>query len=98
VERAARAGARRAAIADPVPHRRRRNRTGDHPSGLPRHASDAQLSEAAELLASAERPVVISGSGVDRASANTELREIVELLGCPVLSTPIRDTSASRGQ
>jgi acetolactate synthase-1/2/3 large subunit len=50
-------------------------------------ASDAQLAQAAELLASAERPVVISGTGVDRAGANAELLEIVELLGCPVLTT-----------
>ena len=50
-------------------------------------ASDAQLAEAAELLASAKRPVVISGTGVDRAGANDALLEIVELLGCPVLTT-----------
>jgi acetolactate synthase I/II/III large subunit len=50
-------------------------------------ASDAQLAQAAELLASAERPVVISGTGVDRAGANAALLEIVELLGCPVLTT-----------
>ncbi len=50
-------------------------------------ASDAQLAEAAELLASAERPVVISGTGVDRAGANDALLEIVELLGCPVMPT-----------
>jgi acetolactate synthase I/II/III large subunit len=50
-------------------------------------ASEAQLAEAAELLASAERPVVISGTGVDRAGANGALLEIVELLGCPVLTT-----------
>ena len=50
-------------------------------------ASDAQLTEAAELLASAERPVVISGTGVDRAGANEALLEIVELLGCAVLTT-----------
>ncbi len=50
-------------------------------------ASDAQLAEAAELLASAERPVVISGTGVDRAGANEALLEVVELLGCPVMTT-----------
>jgi acetolactate synthase I/II/III large subunit len=50
-------------------------------------ASDAQLAQAAELLASAERPVVISGTGVDRAGANAALLVIVELLGCPVLTT-----------
>jgi len=50
-------------------------------------ASEAQLDEAVALLASAERPVVVSGCGVDRAGANDALLEIVELLGCPVLTT-----------
>lgn len=50
-------------------------------------ASEAQLAEATQLLASAKRPVVISGTGVDRAGANDALLEIVELLGCPVLTT-----------
>lgn len=50
-------------------------------------ASEAQLAEAAALLAGAERPVVISGAGVDRAGANEALLEIVELLGCPVMTT-----------
>jgi acetolactate synthase I/II/III large subunit len=51
------------------------------------HASAEQLDEATELLARAERPVVISGTGVDRAGANDALLEIVALLGCPVLTT-----------
>jgi len=50
-------------------------------------ACDAQLSEAAELLASAHRPLIIAGSGVDRGGANEALIELVELLGCPVLTT-----------
>jgi acetolactate synthase-1/2/3 large subunit len=50
-------------------------------------ASDLQLAEAVELLVGAQRPVVISGTGVDRAGANAALLEIVELLGCPVLTT-----------
>ena len=50
-------------------------------------ASDAQLDEAARLLAGARRPVVIAGTGVDRAGANSALLEIVDLLGCPVLTT-----------
>jgi acetolactate synthase I/II/III large subunit len=50
-------------------------------------ASATQLDEAAALLASAERPVVVSGTGVDRADANEALIEIVELLGCPVMTT-----------
>ncbi len=50
-------------------------------------ASAAQLDEAAALLASAEHPVVVSGSGVDRAGANEALLEIVRLLGAPVLTS-----------
>jgi acetolactate synthase-1/2/3 large subunit len=50
-------------------------------------ASEAQLMEAFELLANAKRPLVVSGSGVDRADANAALLEIVALLNCPVIST-----------
>lgn len=50
-------------------------------------ASDEQLGQAAAILAGAKRPVVISGTGVDRSGANAELLEVVELLGCPVLNT-----------
>jgi acetolactate synthase-1/2/3 large subunit len=50
-------------------------------------ASERQLSEAAQMLAGAERPVVISGAGVDRAEANGALLEIVGLLDCPLLTT-----------
>jgi acetolactate synthase-1/2/3 large subunit len=50
-------------------------------------ASDEQLGQAAAILAGAKRPVVVSGTGVDRSGANAELLEVVELLGCPVLNT-----------
>ncbi len=50
-------------------------------------ASAAQLDAAAELLAGSQRPLVIAGTGVDRAQANDALLEIVELLGCPVMTT-----------
>ena len=50
-------------------------------------ASAEQLDEAAALLAGAQRPVVISGTGVDRADANDAVLALVELLGCPVLTT-----------
>jgi acetolactate synthase-1/2/3 large subunit len=50
-------------------------------------ASTEQLNEAAALLAGAERPIVISGTGVDRAEANGALLDVVELLGCPVLTS-----------
>ena len=50
-------------------------------------ASEAQLAEAADLLAGAERPLVVAGAGVDRAGANAAVVELVELLGCPVMTT-----------
>ena len=50
-------------------------------------ASEAQLEEAAAMLASARRPLVISGAGVDRAGANEALLAVVELLNCPVVGT-----------
>jgi acetolactate synthase-1/2/3 large subunit len=49
--------------------------------------SEGQLREAADLLARAARPVVVSGSGVDRGGANDALLRLVELLGCPVITT-----------
>jgi acetolactate synthase-1/2/3 large subunit len=49
--------------------------------------SAAQLEEAAELLAGASRPLVVSGAGVDRAGANEALLRLVELLDCPVIAT-----------
>jgi acetolactate synthase I/II/III large subunit len=50
-------------------------------------ASAAQLTQAAELLANAQRPLVFAGSGVDRADANAALLELVGLLNCPVMTT-----------
>jgi len=50
-------------------------------------ASAAQLQEAAELLANARRPLVVSGAGVDRGDANVALLEIVAMLNCPVITT-----------
>ncbi len=50
-------------------------------------ASEAQLRQAAELLAKAQRPLVFAGAGVDRADANAALLELVTLLNCPVMST-----------
>jgi acetolactate synthase-1/2/3 large subunit len=50
-------------------------------------ASDAQLQQAAELLAKAQRPLVVAGSGVDRADANAALLEVVAVLNCPVITS-----------
>jgi len=49
--------------------------------------SAAQLDEAAALLAGAQRPVVIAGTGAERAEATGALLEIAELLGCPVMTS-----------
>jgi len=49
--------------------------------------SDAQLERVTDLLAGAARPLVIAGSGVDRAEANDPLLRLVERLGCPVMPT-----------
>jgi acetolactate synthase I/II/III large subunit len=48
-------------------------------------ASDAQLEEAAALLANAKTPVIFAGCGVDRAHANAALIKTAETLGCPVI-------------
>jgi acetolactate synthase I/II/III large subunit len=50
-------------------------------------ASQAQLDEAAAMLAAARHPIVVGGGGVDRACANEALLAIVELLNCPVIGT-----------
>ena len=49
--------------------------------------SEGQLRDAADRLARAARPVVVSGSGVDRGGANDALLRLVEILGCPVITT-----------
>jgi acetolactate synthase-1/2/3 large subunit len=53
----------------------------------PPQPGEAELARAAGLLAGAARPLVIAGSGVDRAGANDALLRLVEWLGCPVLTT-----------
>ena len=50
-------------------------------------ASEARVAELADLLADAARPLVIAGSGVDRAGANEALLATVERLGCPVVTS-----------
>jgi acetolactate synthase-1/2/3 large subunit len=57
---------------------------GAYRASLPQ-ASAAQIAEVAALLADAKRPLVVAGSGVDRAHANAELLRLVERLGCPVV-------------
>src|SRR6185295_17151776 len=50
-------------------------------------ASEARIGEVARLLGTAARPLVIAGSGVDRAGANEALLAVVERLGCPVIAS-----------
>src|SRR5207247_2977109 len=50
-------------------------------------ASEARIAEVADLLAGAARPLVVAGSGVDRAGANEALLAVVERLGCPVIAS-----------
>ncbi|HEY9427774.1 MAG TPA: biosynthetic-type acetolactate synthase large subunit, partial [Gemmatimonadaceae bacterium] len=46
-----------------------------------------QIRKAAELLARAERPLIMAGNGVIQSGAADELRELAELLGVPVITT-----------
>ncbi|HET7550946.1 MAG TPA: biosynthetic-type acetolactate synthase large subunit [Gemmatimonadaceae bacterium] len=46
-----------------------------------------QVRKAAELLAHAERPLIMAGNGVIQSGAATELRALAELLGIPVVTT-----------
>ena len=55
-----------------------------HRALLP-EASATQIARVAALLAESERPLVVAGSGVDRADANGALMRLVERLGCPVV-------------
>jgi acetolactate synthase-1/2/3 large subunit len=55
-------------------------------AGAPQPA-EHQLDEAAALLATAARPVLIAGQGVDRTGAQEAVLEIAELLGCPAISS-----------
>ena len=59
------------------------------PSPRPRPIADPGLiSEAIQLLQRAERPVLISGSGILWSAAEAELQQLVELLGIPFYTTP----------
>ena len=47
--------------------------------------SDAQLADAADLLALAKAPVIFAGCGVDRGHANAALIALAERLQCPLI-------------
>ena len=57
---------------------------------MARPAGDLQaVRHAVELLSQAERPIIISGSGVMWAEAGDDLREFVELTNIPFYTTPL---------
>ncbi len=51
-------------------------------------ANDADLASIVAMLEKAERPVIISGSGVQWAEAEGELQDFVERAGIPFYTTP----------
>jgi acetolactate synthase-1/2/3 large subunit len=54
----------------------------------PKTTPDAQsISDAAALIAQSSKPVFYVGGGVIKANAHKELRQLVELLGAPVVTT-----------
>lgn len=60
-----------------------------HPPKLHRSQADpGDVATAATLLASAQRPMILAGSGVAWSRAHDELRELVELVGVPFYTTP----------
>jgi acetolactate synthase-1/2/3 large subunit len=50
-------------------------------------AAEAQLEQAADLLARAARPIIVCGAGVDRGNANAAVLALVEMLNCPVIAS-----------
>ena len=58
-------------------------RTEARPAGDP-----ALVRKAVELLANAQRPMILTGSGVLWSGAEDELRKFVETTGIPVFTTP----------
>ena len=50
-------------------------------------ASEEQIKEVAELLAKAKNPLVIGGTGVLNSGSSASLRELVELLNCPTITS-----------
>lgn len=56
---------------------------------LPRPAADArEVHRAVQLLAKAERPIILAGTGVLWSEAWAELRELVDAAGIPFYTTP----------
>ena len=53
----------------------------------PSAADSDQVREAAQLLAKAERPLIVAGGGAVLGDATEELRQLAELLQAPVVMT-----------
>jgi acetolactate synthase-1/2/3 large subunit len=70
-----------APFADPGPGR------VDRPRLKKPTVRDADLDEAARLIAAAERPVILAGQGVIAAGATAELHALVEKIDAPVACT-----------
>jgi len=54
---------------------------------VPEEADDEDVQEAAEALAEADRPVILSGGGVIKANASSALREFAKEYEIPVITT-----------
>ncbi|EMA22076.1 MULTISPECIES: biosynthetic-type acetolactate synthase large subunit [Haloarcula] len=54
---------------------------------VPEEADDENVQEAAEALAEADRPVILSGGGVIKADASSALREFAKEYEIPVITT-----------
>lgn len=50
-------------------------------------AGTDQIKQAAQLLRAAKRPLIVTGSGVDRANAGVAVVELAAQLGCPVVAS-----------
>ncbi|MBN2292536.1 MAG: thiamine pyrophosphate-binding protein [Pirellulales bacterium] len=55
--------------------------------GLRSQADPAAVAQAAQLLAKADRPVIVAGGGVRSSGAGAELRELAERLAVPVATS-----------
>jgi benzoylformate decarboxylase len=54
----------------------------------------AAIEAAADLLAAAERPVIMAGDGVARGGGHAELVRVAELLGAPVYAEAVPNTAS----
>ncbi len=54
----------------------------------PQACAEAPIQAAATLLAEAQLPMILAGTGVHTSRAHRELRRLAELLHCPVTGTP----------